>query len=163
MISKAAFKTEPISMTPVCTTFLIDSQMPERNDEMPFQMPSKKDFALVQTAFQLVPNQPRNTSKIPRMISSADDNTPFTPSHTPEKIVLMPSHICDQFPVNSPINTSRMPVSASKTADRTAETAWKASSKIGASREQKPSQTAEMTSVMFVKLKPSSFRRSTMP
>ena len=87
MMSKAALKIEPISMMPVCTTFVMVSQIPEKKATMPFQMPSKKVLIFVQTSLQLVPNQPRNTSTMPWMMPTAAERTPLIPSHTPEKIV----------------------------------------------------------------------------
>ena len=95
------------------------SQIPEKKETMPFQIPSKKVLIFVQTSLQLVPNQPRNTSTMPWMMPTAAERTPLIPSHTPEKIVWMPVHICDQFPVNSPINTSKMPVITFSTVEST--------------------------------------------
>ncbi len=97
-----------------------------------------------------------------RLFLTAADRTPLIPSHTLEKIVLTPFHICGQFPVNRPINTSRMPVITSSTVERTVAIAWNAPSRTGASREQKPFHTAESTSVISLKLKPSAFSLSTI-
>ena len=65
IMSNAASKIEPINITPVCTTFLMVSQMPVKNDTIPFQIVAKKLEMPVHTSFHEVPNQPSTASAMP--------------------------------------------------------------------------------------------------
>ena len=90
MMSHAASRMEPISMTPVCTTFLIVSHTEEKKLVMPFHTLVKKVLTEVHTADQLVPNQPRKTSTTPRMVSRAVLIHPSMPFQTEEKTSFTP-------------------------------------------------------------------------
>ena len=140
MILNAASKSEPINRIPTCTTFLMFSHTPVKNDVIPFQIFVKNVDTEVHTAFQLVPNHPRTVSAIPRIRFNAAVKIPVIPFQMPENISLIPDHICSQFPVKSPINTSSSPVSTSSTVPRTVEMILNAASNTGARSSQKPFQ-----------------------
>lgn len=133
IILNAASKMEPMSMMPVCTTFLMVSHVEDRKVVIPVQIFVKKVFTFVHSSVQLVPNQPRNTSAMPFSIPTAADRIPVIPVQIPEKMPLMPSHICVQFPVNKPMNTSRIPTMTSSTVPNTVEITLNAASNTGAS------------------------------
>ena len=118
MISTADSRMEPISMMPVWTMFLMVSQIPVKKETMPFQIPSKKVFILVQTSFQLVPNQPRTTSATPLITFRILVKKLLIPFQMEEKISFTPVHAWDQFPVKMPIKTSRIPVMTPVTVER---------------------------------------------
>lgn len=74
------------------TVVVIDAQIPEKKETIPFHTPEKKDFTEFQTPSQFVPNHPRKTSAafcsvfktVPRMFlipSQMEPNTSFTPVH----------------------------------------------------------------------------------
>ena len=65
IMSNAASRIEPINITPVCTTFLMVSQMPVKKDTIPFQIFAKKVEIPVHTSFHEVPNQPSTVSAMP--------------------------------------------------------------------------------------------------
>ena len=94
---------------------------PEKKEEIPFQMPSKKVLTEVQTVFQSVPNRPRKASATPLRVFSTVEKVLLMNSHTPEKICFTPSQAPCQSPVNTPTKTDSRPESMFSTTDRVLE------------------------------------------
>ena len=81
----------------------------------------------------------------------------------PSNISAHPFHICSQFPVNNPANTSNNPVSTSSAPPRTAAIASNVLVNTGARKSHNVFQMVVTTSLKFSKSNPIAFNRSTMP
>lgn len=79
-------KKSRIPVQTVVKKVLIDVKIPVKKAEILFQMFIKKSLIAVQTSFQEVPNQPKNTSAMPFRVFVILVNQLFIKSQMPVKI-----------------------------------------------------------------------------
>ena len=102
MIWKAAFRISPSAMTPTCTTFLIVSHVPDRNEVIPFQ--------IFENVVAIVSSVPVMKETIPSHIPVKNEAIPF---QIPSKKSLTALHASSQLEPNQPRTVSASPLKVS--------------------------------------------------
>ena len=106
MIWKAALIISFTAMIPTCTTFLIVSHAPDRNEVIPFQIPEKNDEITVQPVVKMLLIQLRallTVEVIPLQIPEKNETIPF---QIPSKKLLTELHASSQLEPNQPSTVS---------------------------------------------------------
>ena len=150
MIWKAALRISFTAMIPTCTTLLIFSHAPDRNEVIPFQIPEKNDEIAVQPVVKILLIQLRallTVEVIPLQIPEKNETIPF---QIPSKKLLTELHASSHVVPNQPstVSASALKVSAQlvKVFTKKSQTPPKISLTPSQTRSQSPVKIPAKTS-----------------